>query len=179
MSYEQRIIKLIESDELRMRALRTVRALNLPDWLIAAGFVRNISWNSLYGNDTTLNDIDVIYYCLSDSSKERDNSLQNRLLSLEPELPWSVKNQARMHLRNGDAPYRNTLDAMGHWPEKQTAIGVMLDHDDRLILRSSFDLSLQFNGLINRNPEKSVELFKNRVTKKGWLETWPKLQPKT
>ena len=179
MSYEQRIIQLIKSDELRMRALHAVKTLELPDWLIAAGFVRNIIWGHLFGNSIRLNDIDVIYYCLSDSSEERDVILEEQLRSLEPELPWSVKNQARMHLKNGDAPYKNTVDAMGYWPEKQTAIGVMLDDNNHIVLRHKFDLDIQFNGQINHNPARSLEIFKERVTNKGWLTLWPRLQAKT
>lgn len=179
MSYEQRIIELIGSDKLRMKALRAVKTLDLPDWLIAAGFVRNIIWSSLFGNHADLNDIDVIYYCPSDFSEKRDVLLQKQLLSLEPELPWSVKNQARMHIRNGDAPYQNTLDAMAHWPEKQTAIGVTLDHNDNIVLRHGFDLGLQFNSQINHNPARAVTVFNNRVASKRWLQTWPKLQVKT
>jgi len=72
MSHEQRIIQLIKSDELRMKALRLVASLHLPDWLIAAGFVRNAVWDSLLDVTTPLNDIDVIYYCSSDVSKKRD-----------------------------------------------------------------------------------------------------------
>lgn len=54
MSYEQCIIELIKSDELRMRALYSARALNLPDWLIAAGFVRNLVWDYLFGKKPVL-----------------------------------------------------------------------------------------------------------------------------
>jgi len=162
-----------------MRALRATKTLELPDCLIAAGFVRNMVWNSLFDRDAELNDIDVIYYCLSDCSEERDLSLQNRLLSIEPEMPWSVKNQARMHLRNGDIQYKSTLDAMRYWPEKQTAIGALLDHDNHVVLRHSFNLDFQFNGQINRNPVRSVDLFKKRVSSKRWLELWPGLQAKS
>jgi uncharacterized protein len=178
MSYEQRIIELIKSDELRMRALRVVKTLDLPDWLIAAGFVRNLVWSNLFGNDALLNDIDVIYYCTSDKSEERDFKLERQLYSIEPELPWSVKNQARMHLKHGDTPYANTVDAMGYWPEKQTAIGVMLDTNEDIVLRHRFDLGLQFNGQIDHNPERSVGVFKTRVASKGWLTSWPALKVK-
>lgn len=176
MNYERQIIELIESDKLRMQILRTVKSLGLPDCLVAAGFVRNVIWDSLFEIHSDLNDIDVIYYSLSDCTKERDLSLQQQLQSLEPELPWSVKNQARMHIKNGDPPYKDTMDAMEHWPEKQTAIGVMLDHSNRIVLRSGFDLDLQFNGQINHNPARSAEVFNTRVARKGWLTTWPKLQ---
>ncbi|MGH1370472.1 MAG: nucleotidyltransferase family protein [Cellvibrionaceae bacterium] len=176
MNQEQHIINLIECDSLRMRALRTVKSLDLPDWLIAAGFVRNLVWSNLFGNDAPLNDIDVIYYCALDVSQERDSILEQRLHSLDPELPWSVKNQARMHLNNGDAPYTNTLDAMGYWPEKQTAIGATLDANDEVVLRHRFDLNFQFNGKIDRNPARSIGVFSARVAAKGWLELWPELQ---
>ncbi len=108
MSDEQRIIEWVKSDELRMRALYAVRVLDLPDWLIAAGFIRNLVWDNLFGKKTGVSDIDVIYFCRSDISAERDLSLEKRLRLLEPSLPWSVKNQARMHLRHGDSPYQST-----------------------------------------------------------------------
>lgn len=179
MSYEQRIVKLIESDELRMRALRATKTLGLPDWLIAAGFVRDIVWSSIYGHDKDLNDIDVVYHCSSDSSEGRDLALEKQLLSLEPELPWSVKNQARMHLRNRDAPYKSTIDAMGYWPEKQTAIGVQINDKEQVILRCAFGLDIQFNGEINYNPVRSIDIFNRRVKSKGWIESWPMLSIKT
>lgn len=179
MNYEQRIINLIESDESRMRALHAVKTLDLPDWLIAAGFVRNIVWHSLYGHGSELTDIDVIYYCTGDTTEERDLALERQLNILEPEFPWSVKNQARMHLRNRDSAYKNTLDAMGYWPEKQTAIGVQIDESHKLILRSRFGLDLQFNGQITHNPARSIEVFNHRVQGKQWLKLWPELQVKT
>jgi len=162
-----------------MRALRAAKSLDLPDWLIAAGFVRNLVWSNVFGKDAPLNDIDIIYHCISDTSEERDSLLERQLYAIEPELPWSVKNQARMHLKNGDAPYANTLEAMAYWPEKQTAIGVMLDSNEDLVLRHSFDLDLQFNGRIDHNPARSVDVFKARVASKGWLQSWPALQVKT
>lgn len=178
VDYEKRIIALIKSDSLRMRALRAVRTLELPDWMIAAGFVRNKIWCSIYGNEVELNDIDVIYYCPSDDSEERDVTLEKLLRALEPDLPWSVKNQARMHFNNGDLPYIDSLDAMSHWPEKQTAIGVMLEDTGQIALKHSFPLELQFNGMINHNPARKIEIFKRRIKKKGWLEIWPELRLK-
>lgn len=179
MNYEQRIIKLIESDETRMRALRAVKALDLPDWLIAAGFVRNLVWNSIYGCETELADIDVIYYCTADRTEERDVTLERQLKALESSFPWSVKNQARMHLRNMDSPYKNTLHAMGYWPEKQTAIGASIDDGGSVFLQSYFGFELQFNGHITHNPARSMDVFNSRIQAKGWLKSWPELLVKT
>ncbi len=179
MNYEQRIIELIESDETRMRALRAARNLALPDWLIAAGFVRDLVWGSIFNKRHPIRDVDVIYFCPQDISKERDTLLEEQLSALEPDIPWSVKNQARMHIKNGDAPYQGTLDAMRFWPEKQTCVGVMLDSNGSVVVQHCFNLNLQFSGNIDHNSARSIETFKNRILNKGWLKTWPTLQVKT
>ncbi len=176
MNYERRIITLIESDEARMKVLRAVKSLDLPDCWVAAGFVRNLVWDSLYGRFNQLADIDVIYYCTVDLTEERDVALERRLTALEPSFPWSVKNQARMHLRNMDPPYTSALDAMGYWPEKQTAIGAKIDSGGSVILQSNFGFELQFNGHINHNPARSIDIFNDRVQAKGWLRLWPQLK---
>lgn len=176
MDDEASIIELISIDALRVRALNSVASLKLPDWLIAAGFVRNTVWDYLFNTKTPLADIDVIYHCKKDVSEKRDRLIEANLRSIEPLLPWSVKNQARMHIGNGDAPYLNTLDAMSYWPEKQTCIGVRISDDLKMQLQHCFPLSLQFSGEINRNPKRSAEIFNQRIKNKGWLKNWPKLK---
>lgn len=178
MNYEQRIIDLIESDEMRMRALRAASSLELADWLIGAGFVRNLIWGSIFDRHVGMNDIDVIYFCPRDTSRDRDLMLERQLHTLEPEFPWAVKNQARMHLKHGDAPYQNTLDAMRYWPEKETCIGVQLDRYGKVVVRHCFDVRLQFDGSISHNPARPIEVFKSRISSKGWLNIWPQLQVK-
>lgn len=179
MDFEQRIINLVKSDEARMRALRIVAALNLPDSLIAAGFIRDLVWGSIFGRPANLNDIDVIYFCPENLSPEADSVLEAQLLEQEPNFPWSVKNQARMNVKNGDPPYQNTLDAMSYWPEKQTCIGAALSAKGKIVIRHCFDLSLQFNGCINHNPSRSLDVFMSRVSSKEWLKKWPALSVKT
>lgn len=176
MNYERHIIGLIANDDLRMRALRAVRVLDLPDWLIAAGFVRNKIWDSVFNTNTQLTDVDVIYFCTADISAERDCTIEQRLLELEPNIPWSVKNQVRMHHKNGDQPYRDTLDAMRYWPEQQTSIGVKLSEDDNIVLQHCFDLHVYFDGHITRNPARSIETFRERISSKEWLAKWPLLK---
>ncbi len=51
-----------------------------------------------------------------------DRQLEVALRAAEPAAAWSVKNQARMHLRNGDAPYASAVEAMRGWPETATAV---------------------------------------------------------
>ncbi|OED44183.1 hypothetical protein AB833_02165 [Chromatiales bacterium (ex Bugula neritina AB1)] len=175
MNCKLRIINMIESDEYRMRALQAASSLNLPDWLIAAGFIRNMIWNNIFDVNENVTDIDVVYFCPQDNSENRDQILEEKLRALEPEMPWSVKNQARMHVRNGDAPYKNTVDAMSYWPEKQTAIGARL-YNGEIMVRHCFDLEPQFNGKITHNSVKPIALFNDRIRERKWLTTWPLLQ---
>ncbi|MBV1908764.1 MAG: nucleotidyltransferase family protein [Kangiellaceae bacterium] len=159
-----------------MRALSAVRFLAPPDWLIAAGFVRNCLWDSQFQQKTPLNDIDVIYFCPDNVTADRDLEIEHQLQLIAPYYEWSVKNQARMHCRNGDKSYLNSLDAMSYWPEKQTAIGVKLNKVHRIEIAHCFDLELQFNKKISRNPVRSVKLFEQRVASKKWLQNWPDLE---
>lgn len=156
-------------------ALNCVAGLDLPDWLIAAGLIRNTLWSHQFDRRTAINDIDVIYFCKNDCSAQRDIELENRLNALQPMFSWSVKNQARMHINNNHRPYFDTLDAMTFWPEKQTSIGIKLNHAGDLLVRHVFDLSYQFNGCIDQNPKAAVDIFQHRVNAKTWLEQWPEL----
>jgi hypothetical protein len=121
-----RIIRLIEQDDVRVKALKSVASLSLPQCYIAAGFIRNLVWDSLHGKQTPtpLNDVDVIYYDASESNENENLEFEARLLTLMPELNWQVRNQAKMHLRNNDKPYLNSVDAMSYWPEKETAMAI-------------------------------------------------------
>lgn len=121
----------IQEDDMRFSTLKLVQACArvhaMPQWCVAAGFVRNLVWERLHGQAAKpLNDIDVIYYCPLDIRPERDLAIEQYLLTLAPELPWSVKNQARMHLHNQDNPYQDVCDAMSYWPEIETAVAVTL-----------------------------------------------------
>lgn len=176
MSNVNSLKEWIKKDKERMRALHTVAEFGLKDWLIAAGFVRNLIWDKLHGTSTKLNDIDVIYYDLNDTSKNIDREIENYLNQVCPTFLWSVKNQARMHYRNHDKEYQSTLHAMSHWPEIQTAIGVQLNKNEDLVIKHSFKIDEYFSLTIKHNPVRSREIFERRVKSKKWLDTWPKLK---
>lgn len=52
MSDSERILAWIRQDRWRMAALRQAREAALPDWWLAAGFVRNLVWDRLHGYTT-------------------------------------------------------------------------------------------------------------------------------
>lgn len=117
-----------------LRDLTLVQSLGLPHGCIAAGYVRNYVWDVLHDRrtGTPFNDVDVLYYDSSDLSEETEKKLEEALRKKHPAYHWSVKNQARMHLRNKEAPYLSVEDAMKRWPETATAVGVALDREGEL-----------------------------------------------
>jgi hypothetical protein len=68
------IARIIAEDPVGMEQLRAARALSLPDWCIAAGFVRNRVWDHLHGISPARLpvDIDVLYYDAADIGKDRE-----------------------------------------------------------------------------------------------------------
>jgi uncharacterized protein len=176
MDFHRQLTLWLRSDPVRCQALRQAAELGLPDWCIAAGFVRNLVWDRLhdYAEPTPLADIDLIYFNAGDISEEADRALERRLMQ-DSDLLWSVKNQARMHSRNGDAPYLDTLDAMSYWPELETAVGVRLAPDELFI--SPFPLESLSHLQITINPKRpKIADVEVRIAQKKWLEIWPKLQ---
>ncbi|MFN1512371.1 nucleotidyltransferase family protein [Vibrio owensii] len=175
---EDKLAQLLAEDPLRIQALECVRSLGLPDCYIAAGFVRNLVWDHLHlkQNPTPLNDLDVVYFDPDELDEQAYLKYETQLNALMPELNWQVRNQANMHLRNGDKPYQSTLDAMSHWPEKETAVAARLDEKKQIECISVFGFESLFEGQITYNPKRTLTLFQSRVESKNWLITWPQLQ---
>jgi hypothetical protein len=94
-------------------------------------------------------------------------------------LGWSVKNQARMHQRNADEPYRSAVDAMSYWPETATAIGVRLSDRSVIEVAAPFGLDDLFE-LAVRPTERFVtekySVYLDRIHAKKWQTTWPRLK---
>ena len=162
-----------------MDVLGTVRSLRLPDWAIGAGFVRALVWDRMSGQSRTrLEDVDVLYFDPKDLSKDREKELRQKLLNERPKVPWSVKNQARMHTRNRTAAYRGTEDAMRFWLETPTAVAVRLDADDRFTVLAPYGLDDLFRMIIRPTPKarERMEQFERRLSQKPWLRIWPDLK---
>ncbi|PWV90958.1 hypothetical protein DFQ01_1398 [Paenibacillus cellulosilyticus] len=178
-SLEIRLRQCIECHPGIMRDLRLVQTLGLPDWYIAAGYIRSIVWDELHGYEPgdRHDDIDVIYYEPSDCSEAKEKELEEQLKQKTGNPKWSVKNQARMHIRNGDAPYESAADAMSLWPETATAVGVRLDEADKLHIAAPYGLADLFNVVLRRSPRfENRTYYLQRMRAKQWHQHWPKLQ---
>ena len=172
--------RLIASDAPRMRILARVRALGLPDCWVGAGFVRKLVWDHLHGHATSPlpQDVDVIWFDPAHAEPERDRELEAALRGVDGTVAWSVKNQARMHRRNGDAPYRSSLDAMRCWPETATAVAVRLAGPDLIEVAAPFGLDDLFGLVVRPTPRFVAEkhaVYLERMRGKNWQATWPRL----
>ena len=178
MLFKEKIIELVKQDRLRVEALECVQQLNLPQCYIAAGFVRNLVWDHLHKNvtSTPLNDIDVIYYDADEADESTYLNYELILANKMPELNWQVRNQAIMHIRNKDQPYRSTIDAMSFWPEKETAVAIRKSDNNHYECISAFGFESLFHFQITHNPKRKRAVFETRLASKNWLSKWPMLK---
>lgn len=180
MGNREQLVAWIQADAERMKELHLVRELQLSDWCIGAGYIRSLVWDQLhhYRKPTQLKDVDVIYYHGGHTDEAEEKRMEAYMQQRCPTRKWSFKNQARMHRRAGrNEPYANTADAMLHWPEVMTAVGVRLENDGKLTIVSPWgDEALDdlFAMRIRRNSTfHDQAAYWQRIKKKRWLEVWP------
>lgn len=176
---QDRLVRLLWEDTVAMACLKAAREVmarfGIEEYLLAAGFVRQRVWDSLHGIESRqLADVDLIYWGTGERALEVQ--LTEALCERLTGTPWEVKDQRRMHLRNGDAPYQNLVDAMAAWPEQETAVGIRLTCEDRLHIESAWGLESLFALKLTPSPRRPVEVFLQRLQSKGWLARYPKLQ---
>jgi hypothetical protein len=180
---EADIIKLVSEDIWMMDLLITAQTLQLPDWWICAGFVRSKLWDDIHGfsERTPLPDIDLIFFnpTLIDEAVEKE--LENRLKLTHPHIPWSVKNEARMHKLNNLLPYTSSVDAISKFPETATALGLMLDEHNQVKLAAPcgiqdvINLILKPTAFFSAAPER-IAIYESRLISKNWQAKWPRIR---
>jgi len=181
MNNASRIQAIISGDRTRWRLLDVVRCMRMPDCWIGAGFVRNAVWDHLHGRAMSplSGDVDVIWFDPTQADPLKDRQIEAALRAVDPSVEWSVKNQARMHVRNGDAPYASATDAMRYWSETATAVAVRRSDQDRCEIAAPLGLDDLFDLILRPAPRfvgDKRQIFNNRIRVKGWLETWPLLR---
>jgi hypothetical protein len=181
MNNASRVQAIMAGDPARWRLLELVRSMRLPDCWISAGFVRNAVWDCLHGRapSSLFGDVDVVWFDPARADASEDRKIEAALRTLDPSVAWEVKNQARMHLRNGDAPYVSATDAIRCFPETATAIAVRRSEQDHCEVAAPFGLDDLFGLIVRPTPSFAADkrqLFDNRIRTKGWLETWPLLR---
>ncbi|MDR3528634.1 MAG: nucleotidyltransferase family protein [Rhizomicrobium sp.] len=147
---------------------------------LGGGLVRNAVWDFLhnYPSPTPVDDVDVVYFDQQSVDKLYDEEFNKRLGKIIPTVRWSVKNQARMHTVNNEAPYGSLAEAIAHWPETATAIIVRLTDGGKLefVTPYGFDDLLR---LVITNTEAfstRTDVIRRRIKEKNWLTVWPRLK---
>ena len=177
---EKDILELIKKDKWMIRILKTVKELDLNDWWIGAGFVRNKIFDYLHGYNkrTKLNDIDIIYFDKDNLDEKCEDEFQRKLENINHKVHWSVTNQARMWKLNGSKPYKSAEDGLAHWNETATCIGVKLNYKNHFILTAPHGIKDLINLTIRLNPLSAHRRkeFELRLREKEWKKKWPKLK---
>jgi hypothetical protein len=181
MSNVEHVIEIVAGDPRRLACLRAVRDLGLPDAWIGAGFVRNAVWDALTGrtHDPRAHDVDVAFFDAAIANGPRalavEWRLERTLATALPGLRWSVTNQARMAALNGDAPYRNTAEAIACWPETATAIAAQIDGAGSIRILAPHGVEDLFALIVRPTPAFSAKpaLWEKRWREKAWQERWP------
>ena len=163
-----------------MSQLKAVESLSLPDCWIGAGFLRNTVWDALHSHPITgalLGDVDVVYFEAVNANRGRDQKIEDLLRTICPNVPWSVKNQARMHLKNGDPPYTGTIDAMRNCPETATAIAAR-SNGAPVELAAPYGVDDLLNMIVRPTPPflKKMKQYDERLESKNWVARWPMVQ---
>ena len=175
-----RLFKLIKNDQFAMSCLKAVRDVGPAHAYIAAGFIRNRYWDSLYTATSKYSDadIDVVYFDCNDRGKSRDIGYERSLERHMKTGIWQVRNQARMHTFGDHPPFSDLSDALRHWAETATTVGVRLTGDDELKIIAPFGLDDLYGHTLRITPsmkQNDPVGFQNRLAAKGWRMRWPEL----
>ena len=179
---EMDIIGLISRDSWMMGILKAANVLDLPDWWVCAGFVRSKVWDVLHGHweRTPIPDVDVIYFNPDNTDEREEKRYEEQLRELLPHIPWSVKNQARMHLLNENSAYASSVDAMSKFPETVTALGLKLNIHGHLEMAAPHGIHDLVHMQVRPTPffresERLWPIYERRINQKNWKSIWTKI----
>ncbi|WP_053375658.1 nucleotidyltransferase family protein [Paenibacillus sp. FJAT-27812] len=177
---EEDIIRLVREDKWMMEVLSAAKMLQLPDWWVCAGFIRSKIWDVLHGypQRTATPDVDVIYFDASNLDEAVEKKLEAELRALNPTVPWSVKNEARMHLIDHALPYTSSVDAISKFPETATALGLTLNHHNNVILAAPCGIDDVIHMEVKPTPffagsNEKMKHYESRIANKNWQQIWP------
>jgi uncharacterized protein len=173
------VTNFVAEQPLLMALLRAIATLAIDDCWIGGGIIRNSVWDYLHDYPVRLateSDVDVVYCDRRNVNPESDLAIKRRLTNDWPDIPWSVRNQARMHERNGDAPYRSSEDACRCWPETATAIAARLwDGQVQIVAPHGVDDLVRM--IVRPTPAfcTKMSVYERRLASKDWARRWPRL----
>lgn len=169
MEYRNELIQMLAQDGQIFEILKTVKDLKLNDCWVGAGCIRNKVWDVLHKLAAEqYNDVDVVFFDEADISEKLEKEIEKKLSQIDSTIKWSVKNQARMHLRNNHAKYTSTQNAISHWPETATAVAARLNPNAEIEILAPYGLGDLFNLLVQPTPNFKMHIFQKRADEKQW-----------
>ena len=180
-----RLTEIVRAAPSLMQVLTTVRALDLPDWLVMSGAVYQRVLNHLTGRppDYGIRDYDLGYFDASDISYDAEDVVIRRVAAAfdEPfKSTVEARNQARVHVwfeaHFGEAysPLSSTAEALERFVSPMFAVGISLDKNDRLRIEAPFALEDLFALTLRPNPLRPFGRF-DRVSA-NVLRRWPEIR---
>lgn len=177
---EEDIRKLVESDKWMMKVLCAAEKLNLPDWWIGAGFLRNKVWNAIENNEAhSDSDVDLVYFNSQDVRPETDWHYEDKMKCDYPDINWEIRNQARMHYVNNFEAFKSTADGISHWVETATCVAVKLENNQlKFLFCHGIDdlVNLVARPTVIFQAPELIDIFYKRLEQKNWQNKWPNLK---
>lgn len=143
-------LKTILSDSVIADVLPHIAQLNLPNWWLAGGAVRNTVWSNLFGKKCQLfiKDFDIAFFDLQ-GTREQEQQAKSILTTQFPQYEFDVKNQASFgRWRTGRTIYYSTEDGIKDWLHTATAVGVRMDQKGEWQFFTPYGLDDLFSGII-------------------------------
>jgi len=170
VKHEAELAAILRRSAPLMRVMRTIRELDLPDWIIFSGAIYQRVLNHLGGRDLDygIKDYDVGYFDASDISYEAEDVVIRRVAeAFEPPLRdlVEVRNQARVHVwfesKFGEAyePLTSSAEAPSRFVSPMFAVGVRLEADDSMTVVAPFGLEDLFARVLRPNPTRGEKSF--------------------
>ncbi|HRX95815.1 MAG TPA: nucleotidyltransferase family protein [Bacteroidales bacterium] len=170
---------ILIKESILYKYLKVLKEVN-SEMYLGGGAIRNLVWDELHGYTpiSQIKDLDIIYFDKLSNTKEHDKRIEEQLYKKIPNIKWSVKNQARMHLWNHEEAYDSFEEAILKWPETCTAIAVRINGNDELEFIKPFGFGDLYRLIVTPTPHFKTKLdrFRERHTTKEWIKTWPKLK---
>ncbi|HEY9737350.1 MAG TPA: nucleotidyltransferase family protein [Trichocoleus sp.] len=143
--------------------LPAIAQLNLPNWWLAGGAVRNTVWRALFGETCGLiiNDFDIAFFELPDDAaptagfdpRTQELAAKTALAEAFSAYKFDVKNQASFaRWRQGRQLYHSTEDGVANWLHTATAVGVRVDLQGQWQFFTPYGLEDLFQGVVRPTP---------------------------
>jgi uncharacterized protein len=153
MDYQSHL-QTILSNSIIGTVLPKIAQLNLPDWWLAGGAVRNTVWSAVFGQQCQLfiKDFDIAFFD-QQGDRQQELAAKSILNKQFPEYEFDVKNQASFgRWRAGRKIYDSTEDGIKDWLHTATAVGVSINELGQWRFFTPYGLNDLFDGVIRPTP---------------------------